>query len=515
MASFLKIGKASEMHGREYFYYRAFEILPGFLALATFSILVFLSYFKPIAAAYIIISFDVYWLLLVLYFGIHLVSSYRKMQMNIRVDWECECRKVLRTDGETGLLCGDVIHLVIIPTCTEAYEILLENIDAIARDGFRNTNMIIVLAIEDRVGMHAYNNALRIQRKFNDVFRDFLITQHPDSITGEIRGKGSNQAWAIREVKSKVIDKAGIDEGRIMVSVFDADTVVANGYFFCLTHRFLTTQQPYHASYQPVPIYHNNIWDASFFSRVAASSNTFWQMIQQIRQEKLATYSSHSMTYKTLVDLDFWSTNMISEDSRIFWHALLYYNGNYRVEPLFFPVFMDICMDVNTWQTMKSLYRQQRRWGWGVENVPYLIYGIQKKWGEIERWKMIKHLFIQIYGFHSWATNALIIAIFGWMPVFLGGDEFNSLMLSSNLTIVTTNLMRLAMIGIVVSAILSRMMLPKDESHGTFRKKTMMLLEWAVLPFTIIVFGAIPALDAQIRLLLGKYLGFWVTPKER
>jgi len=221
------------------------------------------------------------------------------------------------------------------------------------------------------------------------------------------------------------------------------------------------------------------------------------------------------MTFQALVDIDFWSTNMVSEDSRIFWHCFLYYRGDYRVEPLYFPVSMDVTMDETIYRTIKSLYKQQRRWGWGVENLPYLIFNTIKNWKELPKARMLNRILVQFYGFHSWATNALIIAVIGWMPMILGGDRFNATVLSGNLPVVTRTLMTIAMVGLVFSAVISTLLLPKVPIKYGFKKRVAMVLQWLILPFTIIIFGAFPALEAQTRLMLGKYMGFFVTPKSR
>ena len=128
---------------------------------------------------------------------------------------------------------------------------------------------------------------------------------------------------------------------------------------------------------------------------------------------------------------------------------------------------------------------------------------------------MISRILVQIYGFHSWATNALIIAVIGWMPLILGGDRFRTTVLSTNLPFVTRTLMIIAMLGLLVSSVVSTMLLPRRPANYKFYKKFLMLLEWALLPITIILFGSIPGLDSQTRIMFGKYLGFFVTPKSR
>jgi len=87
--------------------------------------------------------------------------------------------------------------------------------------------------------------------------------------------------------------------------------------------------------------------------------------------------------------------------------------------------------------------------------------------------------------------------------------------LSYNLPIVVRDLLILAMFGLVVSSIISLTLIPKRPKGKNRLLYVVMALQWVLVPFTMVVFSAIPGLDAQTRLMLGKYMGFWVTPKHR
>jgi hypothetical protein len=220
------------------------------------------------------------------------------------------------------------------------------------------------------------------------------------------------------------------------------------------------------------------------------------------------------MSYKALRDIGFWQKNMVSEDSRIFWNFLLHYDGDYKVVPLSYPVSMDANLAPTFWGTAVNVYKQQRRWCWGAENVPYILFGFLKN-KKISLGKKLRYSFFQVEGFWSLATNPLLIFLLGWLPLFLGGQEFNATLLSYNLPRITRMLMTVAMAGLIGSAIISLSFLPKRPVTQRFRKFFYMVFQWVLIPVTILVFGAIPGLDAQARLMLGRYMGFWVTPKHR
>jgi len=75
--------------------------------------------------------------------------------------------------------------------------------------------------------------------------------------------------------------------------------------------------------------------------------------------------------------------------------------------------------------------------------------------------------------------------------------------------------MGLAMVGLILSAVFSLPLLPRPKTKQPKHLYVVMLLQWVLLPITMIFLSAIPAIDAVTRLIFGKYLGFNVSQKKR
>ena len=485
--------------------YRIFEIIPGFLVWLTLIVAVVVSFLKPLWAVYFIIIFDLYWLLRVMYLLIYLVTSWRKYQATIAVDWWARVQTLPNWQR--------IYHLVFLPTYGESIDILRASVGSLAQVHYPLDKFIVVLAGEARDREHFLKNAEIIKQEFGHAFGHFLVTLHPDDIVGEIAGKGSNNCWAGHRAQ-ELIDTLEIPYEDIVVSTFDVDSCAHPDYFAYLTHTYLTVPDPLHSSYQPVALYSNNVWDSPAINRVVANSTTFWLLTDLARPERLFTFSSHSMPFKALTDVGFWQNDIVTEDSRIFLQCFVRYNGNYRVTPLFISIAMDTVYAGSFWRSLVNQYKQQRRWAYGVENFAYMAWHFWRS-KEIPFLKKFRYIWNQLEGVYSWATAPVIILILGWLPLQFASNEVTNTLLAYNAPSTLSWLMRLAMVGLVFSAIFSTILLPKRPMGRTRLSYVMMVLQWFLFPPCMIIFGSIPAIDAQTRLMLGKYLGFWVTQKNR
>ncbi|MEW6610697.1 MAG: glycosyltransferase family 2 protein [Patescibacteria group bacterium] len=482
---------------------RIVEIMPGACTWATLIAVVILSFLKPVWVIVFVILFDLYWLIRVLYFVLWLFVSWKRYTREVNIDWLSQLQSIPAW--------RDIWHVVFLPTYRDPQEVVDTTFHALDASNYPHDRIIIVVAGEERDRERFERISAYVRTQYQGHFADILITRHPASLSDEIPGKGSNLHWAGWRVK-EFIDAQQIPYDHIVVSAFDVDTVVHPQYFARLTYAFLTNPKPLRTSYQPLALFNNNIWDTPSFSRVVANSTTFWLMTELARPERLLTFSSHAMPWQALVDVGFWQKDIVNEDARISMQCVVHYHGDYRVTPLYIPVSMDTCYGGSIKKTIINQYKQMRRWAWSVEHLPYLIESFKND-THTPFWIKCKYIWIIAEGTYSWATAAIIITL-SRLPLWVATQQSNTSVLVQNAPFVLEWLMRLAMIGIVISAFVNVRMLPPSPRH-TWYKSLMMLTQWILLPLTLIFFGSIPAIDAQTRLMLGKYLGFWSTEKVR
>ncbi|MBU1126051.1 MAG: glycosyltransferase family 2 protein [Patescibacteria group bacterium] len=487
----------------QYGKHRFWEMIPGILVWTTFLLAILASFFAPTIAVIFIIVFDLYWTLRVIYYIIHMSAAYATYKKTIKLNWLKELKKI--KDWQK------IHHVVMLPTYKEDVSIIRDALQSIVDAKYDNEHFIIVIGGEegDKENFAKYQKI--IQKEFEGVFQHLMFTLHPRGLQGEIPGKGSNMNWMAHKLEP-VLRKMGIGDENIIVSAFDVDTIPHQQYFALLAYTYLTTEDPTHSSYQPVVLFSNNIWSSKAPVRISAFGTTFWLLSELIRPERLWTFSSHSMPWKMLKDVGFWETDLVSEDSRIFMQAFIHYEGHYRVTPIFLPVHMDAVSGIGYWDSLKALYKQQRRWAWGVEHLPYML----EKFGEhpkISKKLKRKYLFNHLEGMYTWATAPLLIFVLGYLPFFVVRDESTALIANSPFTL--QFMMQIATVGVFASGIMSFFFLPRRPQEVKPWNWLIIILQWALLPVTFVIFGAFPAIDAQTRFMLGKYLGFNVTKKNR
>lgn len=526
---------------------RFFEVLPGatswFLVLG----LLALSFWMPLVASIFVIAFLFAWVLRLFYLTFLLMVSYFRLSLENRTDWLERIRGLdrfetyvaslekqgegkdwktrlsirfqrkelaaLKASGKMPPRSSEIYHLVVIPVVKERPEVIEPNIAGIAGSRDLSEKILIAIAVEGRAQAAVKEGVRRIAEKYRSRFMEFLVVEHPDGLPGEARVKGANTTFAA-QTAAEYFKKCRIPFENVIVSCFDADTVVGPQYFNCLTYCFMVCPNRHRASFQPIPVFHNNIWDVPGFARVVETGSSFFQLIETTDPERLVTFSSHSMSFQALVEVGYWPVDMISDDSGIFWKSYLHFEGDYQVVPMLTTLSMDVVDAGAWWRTIVSLYKQKRRWAWGVENFPLVMRGFLKS-RKISLYNKMRHGFKLFESHVTWAALPFLLTFAGWVPALSGGGEFSKTVLYYSANRITQAIFSLSSLALIGTIILSVWLLPRKTKKTSLFWTLVHGLEWALVPLILVFLSAMPALDAQTRLMLNRRMEFWVSDKRR
>jgi len=489
---------------------RFFEILPGATSWLTMFVLFGFAMFLPKALAVFMIFFITMWLVRVFLMSYRLIIGYIYHSREMKVDWNELLEKLAPKDE-----WKNIYHIVLVPTYKEDISILRETIDSVANSKYPSEKIIFILATEERDKERATEYSEILTKEYSGKFFKFWTVMHPDGLPDEIKGKGPNITYAMKTLLPE-IDKLKIPHCNIIVTNMDSDNKMDPKYLPCLTYKYLTTPDPMHKSFQPLPMYFNNIWDVPMPMRLIAMGSSAWQMIVSSRVSRLRNFSSHAQSLDALVAVDFWSKTTIVEDGHQFWRSYFAFHGNHQVVPIFVPIYQDAILGKTAFATIKEQYLQKRRWSWGVSDIPYVFeHAIKdKKIYWLDRYANALILFEAHW---SWATGSLILALYSWIPILINPD-FRGSVLAYNFRLLYGDMVLIAYIGMIVSLVISTLLiLPRRRNRkSTWRIAFDWILTPLMLPITNIFFSSLPAFDSHTRLMLGiKPTVFRVTEKIR
>ncbi len=515
-----------ENRGRRY---RFFEMLPGLLTWGILALPFVLSQVNPKLCVFFILGYLLLWFAKSIGLNVRAVQGYYMMQKHQRLPWaqmleELESGRVTQPDRQiptwhyehvrkfqeeqVSIKPSELVHAIIIATYNESREILEPTIQSVLASDYDMEKVILVIAYEGRDGAQSEQASLELVNEYIDKFKHVMAIKHPLT-DHEVRGKGGNITYAGRELE-KYINQEDIVPNRVVVTTLDADNRPHAKYLACLSYLYCIAPDPVKVSFQPVPMFTNNIWDVPAPMRVIATGNSFWNVVLSLRPHMIRNFSSHAQSMQTLIDTDYWSVRTIVEDGHQFWRTYFRYDGDHDVYPIYLPIYQDAVLSTTLRRTLKAQFVQLRRWAWGASDVAYVVETGFFKPNKVPKLDLTFKFLRLLEGHVSWATAPLILAFSAFIPALFNPKDYAS----NQLPIIASRIQTIALTGIVVTLFLSLKTLPPKPARYKRHRTLFMVFQWVLLPVTTIVYNSLAALNSQTRLIFGKYLGkFDVTDK--
>ena len=509
--------------------YRSLEILPGALTWIILTLPVILTWISPILAAYFIVAYFLLWFIRGIGLDVRSLQGYRLMNHHKRLPWtklnqdlealvaktpgspKWHIRNIARVERNMGhdrILPSQIYHAVFVAFWNESLEVLQPTIESVINSNYDPKKMILILAYEQRGGPEIEARAKKLIKDYGHHFYHAEAVMHPWPMLGEVIGKGGNISFAGRKFK-KYLQQAKIDPNRVIVTTLDADNRPDHQYFAALTYTYCSTEEPKYASYQPISMYTNNIWDAPAPMRVVAVGNSVWSMVVSTRTHMLRNFAAHSQSMAALIDTDFWSARTIVEDGHQYWRTFFRYDGKHDVFPIFLPIYQDAVLTSSYRRTLFAQFKQVQRWAWGASDIAYVFYNGFLKPNKIPKLKVLARFLRLLENHVSWSTASLLIFLGARVVLFLSSGTY----IGNQLPQVVKVIAEISLVGILTSFFVSMKSLPPKPARYKRSRTFWMVAQWGFILVTPVIYGSFAAINAQTRLMFGKYLGWVITEK--
>lgn len=523
-------------HERSY-RYRLFEILPGAISWSILAMPFILSLYAPLLAVVVILAYILLWFVKSVVLNLRAIQGFRTMEQHKKLPWrqmmqELADKKVSQPDKhiptwhyenvarlqehDSAVDPHSAMHTIIIAAYNESREVLEPTIQSVIASDFDMKRVMLVLAYEERGGEKIEKTARQLMKEYGKHFKFAAAYKHPKDMPGEVVGKGGNITYAAKQFVDEYITPKGVDPRQVIVTTLDSDNRPHQQYLAALTYVYAVAPNPMRVSFQPIPVFTNNIWDVPAPMRVIATGNTFWNVVLSLRPHMIRNFASHAQPLQSLMETNFWSVRTIVEDGHQFWRSYFAFDGDYDVYPIYLPIGQDAVLSSSYIKTLKAQFSQLRRWAYGASDIAYVAeMGLFRK-NSIPKFDLLAKFGRLLEGHISWATAPFLIAFGASIPRLLdaGAGVLYQEVAVIRLPLITERIVQIALLGIIVTLYLSMRLLPPRPARYMKHRSIFMVFQWVLLPITTICYNGLSGLYSQTRLMFGLYLDkFDVTDK--
>mmetsp|Transcript_23783 Transcript_23783/g.64042 ORF Transcript_23783/g.64042 Transcript_23783/m.64042 type:complete len:278 (+) Transcript_23783:1096-1929(+) len=264
-----------------------------------------------------------------------------------------------RVPASNEIQFDDVVHVVVIPNFAEPVETLARTLDTLAAQA-HSQQLVVVLAMEAR-DKKAHLTASTLTARYGSYFMHLLYSIH--TVTeGEVGGKSSNENWAMRCAKTRLVDELGYDPSHIVVTTCDADTYFHPSHFSYLTYKFCSDESRYLRFWQGCTCFYPNVHDVPMLCGVRYTLLSVGFLGQLCNPFAYSLpFAVYSLSLNLALEASYWDPAVIPEDWHMYLRCFYATRGNVGVNPIYLPVGCECVVDDTPWTSLKACYQQSKR----------------------------------------------------------------------------------------------------------------------------------------------------------
>ena len=233
--------------------------------------------------------------------------------------------------------------------------------------------------------------------------------------------------------------------------------------------------------------------------------------------------SCYSLSFRLAEDVGHWDVDIVPEDWHMFLKCFFLTEGETKVEPMFLPVRNDGVRSRSYFRTFPNHYDQARRHAWGCSDIPYAMKQALAH-REIPLHKRVVRVGLLMQNHILWSAQWFLVTVPGILfvgvllkvPGFAPSLRFGGWMDASFpdwFAPLSRAVLMPCMLTLVVLVTLDIVLRPRRPASFPRYLMPVQFLQWFLMAPITLLFTALPAVESQIRLALGKRLEYRVTEK--